>query len=508
MSSTAVRTALQARLTEYVDAGFSGIYITTQEPDEAIREILAASSENKWLLHSFDMDKGNCRVGSDNGDGMPDPGAAIRTHMGRTPHNHEDSCLTLLPNFHRLFVDPSVVQTVQHAITRGKAERQFLVILAPVLQLPPELEKQFVVIDHELPDRNVLLEIMHNICGDDVPDDDDELAKLLDAAAGLTRYEAEGAFALSLARHNRLDVSVLWELKQGMLKKTGTLELYRGKERFDDLGGLDGLKAFCKQVLTSSNPKARPRGVMLLGVPGAGKSAFAKALGAEVGRPTVTLDFGALMGGLVGQTEENTRKALAAVDAMAPCILFVDEIEKGLSGATGGNGDSGVSSRMLGTLLTWLNDHTTDVFFVGTSNDMDKLSQVSAGAFTRAERFDGIFFIDLPSSEQRDMIWDMYLKQFELLDDVTLDQVDDTNWTGAEIKSCCRMAALRGITLKVASKSVIPVSKMSGDKIAALRNWANDRALDAGKADAVYSSTGGTASSNARRQVRRNGSAH
>ena len=182
---------------------------------------------------------------------------------------------------------------------------------------------------------------------------------MLDAAAGLTRYEAEGAFFLSLVRHGKVTAEAVWELKSQMLKKSGLLSLHRGTESFANLGGLEAMKSFCLRAIRSQghrNPLRRPGVLLLLGVPGTGKSAFAKALGTETGRPTLILDIGSLMGSLVGQTEQNIRQALKIADAMAPCILFLDEVEKALSGANG-TGDSGVSARLFGTFLTWLNDH-------------------------------------------------------------------------------------------------------------------------------------------------------
>ncbi len=142
------------------------------------------------------------------------------------------------------------------------------------------------------------------------------------------------------------------------------------------------------------NLRTHPRGVLLLSPPGCGKSQFCKALGREVNRPVLILDVGSLMGSLVGQSEERTRQALRIIDAMAPCVLMIDEVEKAFSGVNG-SGDSGVSSRMFGTFLSWLNDHTSDVFVVCTSNDMSKLPP----EFGRSERFDGIFFLDLPFPE-------------------------------------------------------------------------------------------------------------
>src|SRR5262249_17576334 len=150
--------------------------------------------------------------------------------------------------------------------------------------------------------------------------------------------------------------------------------------------------------------------------------------GNETGRPTLLLDIGALMGSLVGQTEANVRQALRIADAMSPCILFVDELEKALSGV-GGQGDSGVSTPMFGTVLTWLSDHTSDVFFVGTSNDISKLPP----EFARAERFDAVFFLDLPAGAEKDAIWQLYRTQFSIPE--TQARPDDTSWTGAEVRA-------------------------------------------------------------------------
>jgi SpoVK/Ycf46/Vps4 family AAA+-type ATPase len=214
-----------------------------------------------------------------------------------------------------------------------------------------------------------------------------------------------------------------------------------------------------------------PRGVLLLGVPGSGKSAFAKALGNETGRPTISLDMGALMGSLVGQTEERTRAALAVIDAMAPAILFIDEVEKGLAGA--GTETSGVTTRMFGAFLTWLNDHTSDVFTVCTSNDIAKLPP----EFTRAGRFDAVFFLDLPTNEQRETILGIHATRYQI--DVTQSRPDMENWTGAEIESCCRLAALLDEPLTEAAIDVVPVAVTAADRVEGLRQWASGRVLDA-----------------------------
>jgi SpoVK/Ycf46/Vps4 family AAA+-type ATPase len=186
------------------------------------------------------------------------------------------------------------------------------------------------------------------------------------------------------------------------------------------------------------------------------------------------LDIGALMGSLVGQTEQNVRQALRIADAMAPCLLFCDEIEKGLAGAaSSGQTDSGVSARLFGTLLTWLNDHTSDVFVVATCNDISRLPP----EFARAERFDGVFFVDLPSREQRQAIWTIYLDLFEL--DSRQRLPADDQWTGAEIRACCRLAALLDVPLVQAAQNVVPVAVTSAEAVERLRQWASGRCLSA-----------------------------
>jgi SpoVK/Ycf46/Vps4 family AAA+-type ATPase len=295
----------------------------------------------------------------------------------------------------------------------------------------------------------------------------------------LTRYEAEGAFSLSIARNGRLSADVIWELKAQTLKKSGLLQLYRGEERFSDLGGMESLKDFCRRVMrrrSGVNAAVQPRGILLLSPPGCGKSALAKALGNEVGRPTIILDVGALLGSLVGQSEQNIRQALKIADAMAPCVLMADELDKALSGvASSGQTDSGVSARLFGTLLTWLNDHETDVFFIGTCNDVSKLPP----EFSRAERFDGVFFVDLPGQREKQAIWEMYLRKFGL--DAKQPKPVDLDWTGAEIRACCRLSALLDVSLLEAGKNIVPVAVTAAESVTRLRIWASGRCLSADK---------------------------
>ncbi|QEG41334.1 AAA family ATPase [Roseimaritima ulvae] len=462
------------RMKELICACFTGIWIESPEHTEVLADMQRLAQEEQWRLMHWDLDLGlQGSIASDFNESAADPLTALRS-LGQLG-TRDGTTILVLKNFHRFLASAEIVQSLVTAIHRGKLDRTFVVILSPVVQLPVELEKLFTVIEHARPDREQLADIARGIAteAEELPSGN-ELTALLDAAAGLTRYEAENAFSLSLVRDGRLTPQAVWELKTAALKKSGLLKLHRGSDQFEQLGGLEALKAFCRRSLlrsSASRAEVRAKGVLLLGVPGVGKSAFCKALGQETGRPTLTLDVGALMGSLVGQTESNIREALAIADAMSPCILFVDEVEKALSGASGGAQDSGVSTRLFGTLLTWMNDHTSNVFMVATCNDVSKLPP----EFTRAERFDGVFFLDLPSGDQRAAIWQIHLREFSLDNDQ--DRPQDDLWTGAEIRACCRLAALLDVPLTDAAHHVVPVAVTACESVEKLRSWADGRCL-------------------------------
>jgi SpoVK/Ycf46/Vps4 family AAA+-type ATPase len=203
---------------------------------------------------------------------------------------------------------------------------------------------------------------------------------------------------------------------------------------------------------------------------------------------------GSLYGSLVGATEANIRQALRIADAMSPCVVFLDEIEKALSGI-GSNGDSGVATRLFGTMLTWLSDRTSDTFVVATCNDISKLPP----EFSRAERWDSVFFLDLPSSAEKDMIWQLYRGQYGIAENQA--RPDDTSWTGAEVKSCCRLAALLDMSLTQAAHHVVPVAVTASEQVEKLRTWASGRCLSA-SAPGIFRRDGETAARPGRRVQR------
>lgn len=482
---------LSERLSEYVRAAFSGIWVQSHEHDDALLEMGQVARENGWTMLSWDIDRGlgiNGQVANPEiTPNAADPLSAIK--VLNSLGSPSGTTILVLRNFQRFTGSAEIVQALDSAIRQGKQAGKVVVVLSPVVSIPVELERLFAVVEHDLPGRDQLEGIARGIATEtgELPEGDD-LGMVLDAAAGLTRMEAENAFSLSLVRHGKVVPETLWELKTGMLKKSGLLTLHRGGETFSDLGGLEALKSFTRKALTSGRrgTGVRPRGVLLLGVPGTGKSAFAKALGNETGRPTLVMDIGTLMGSLVGQTESNIRQALRIADAMAPAVLFIDEIEKALSGVqSSSQTDSGVGARLFGTILGWLSDHESDVFVVATSNDVSKLPP----EFSRAERWDGTFFIDLPGQMERLGIWDLYINKFGINPDQSCPI--DEGWTGAEIRSACRLSALLDVPLTEADRNVVPVSVTASESVERLRNWASGRCLAADRPGIYARNQGG-----------------
>jgi SpoVK/Ycf46/Vps4 family AAA+-type ATPase len=234
------------------------------------------------------------------------------------------------------------------------------------------------------------------------------------------------------------------------------------------------LKNLCRKALRPGSPVSA-KGYILLSPPGCGKTSIAKAIGGETRRPVILCDPAALKDKHVGESEYKVRRFIQITEAMAPCVVVIDEIEKALAGATSKHtGDSGVSADQLRTLLTWRKDSTAPVFVVGTCNDAEAITKVSGGALTREDRFDGLIFIDLPNRTEKDGIWRIWRSHYEI--DAAQKQPDDTGWTGAEIKACCRKSLMYDVPLQEAAQYVTHIDPA---QVELLRNWAEGKCLSA-----------------------------
>jgi hypothetical protein len=478
---------LASDLADYVAACTTGLWIRSYEHDDVILEMARLCRDRDWSLATWDISRGLVIAGASEpqpeGAAGHDPLAAV--HSLKTFGNGEQPSIVVLVNYHRFLGSPEVIQAVAHQVTAGKQTRSFLVILSPVVELPKELEKLFTLIEHALPQRGELEEVARGVaCQEGELPEGRELDWLLDAAAGMTRLEAENVFALSLVRHGRLDPQIVFDHKAQILRKgNSALTLYEGQETFEDIGGLDYLKQYCAETLSvrEENPKFRARGVLLMGVSGGGKSLFAKALGRQTGRPTLCFDIGATLGSLLGQSQAQFREALAKAEAMAPSILFIDEIEKALSGAGhDGPTSGGVKTEMFGHFLTWLQDRTSDVYVIATCNDVRRIVD-DHPEFVR--RFDQLFFVDFPDRGAKDRIWEIHLRGYELIGpDERIDRIerpDDDHWSGAEIENCCRQARLRHKSVAHLGQIMPRLVDQAAETIEATRKWASGRCFAA-----------------------------
>lgn len=409
--------------------------------------------------------------------------------------------------------DPALVRTVRETaleFRHGDVSRT-LVITAPVRVIPPELDEVTHLLDFPLPtaaEIRGLLETMidNNASGDGrirVDADDTARDQLVHAALGLSMAEAENAFARAMVNDGRLsgqDVPIVLDEKRQVVRKSGVLEFVRAEIDLDDVGGLNNLKRWLSRRDGSWLGDARayglpaPKGVLITGVPGCGKSLTAKATAASWGLPLLRLDIGRIFSGLVGSSEQNLRTAIATAEAVAPCVLWVDEIEKGFSNTTG-QGDSGTTARVFGTFLTWMQEKRHPVFVVATANNIDALPP----EFLRKGRFDEIFFVDLPTAHEREVIWRLQLRsratEANGLEAVASDDAAiaalvaaSENHSGAEIEQSVVSALYEGFTtrgevtadvVRQVVDTMIPLAVTQAEEVQRIRTWATERAVRA-----------------------------
>jgi SpoVK/Ycf46/Vps4 family AAA+-type ATPase len=413
----------------------------------------------------------------------------------------------IFKDLHPFKDSPAVTRCLRDAIYALKGTRKTIVLMSPVQEVPIELEKEVVVLDFPLPTMGELDEVLstelNRSRGGNISTEDRE--KLLKAALGLTRDEAEKVYRKARVVSKQLTVDtvdiVLSEKKQ-LIRRNGILEYIDVDETIDSVGGLEELKHWLRQRSDAFTERAReyglpqPKGMLILGVPGCGKSLIAKTTSRLWGLPLLRLDLGRVYdGSTVGRSEANLRNALRTAESISPAILFIDEIDKAFAGSTGSSdSDGGTSSRIFGTFLTWMQEKTSPVFVMATANRVERLPS----EFLRKGRFDEIFFVDLPNSEERKDIFDIHLKKRRRdISRFDLDQLTKVceGFSGAEIEqgliSAMYEAFAQGreftqLDIIAAIRATLPLSKTMNEQVTALRDWARQRARPAAASVAEY----------------------
>jgi len=448
------------RIQNYINAGFAGNWILTYEPEEAQREMTRLAFSKGYEIVVWDIAKGLVNPMRPTDAVDPKTRSPLSPFAAFSKVQSEVPRVVLLWNYHLFIKEREVLQAFYNAVLDGQKDLIYYFVLSCTGEMPKEVEKMIVLHQHKLPSDIEIADIANDLL--EKPDKTPVSKSVIYAARGLTRREVEGAFSISITTEGDINPSVVTNYKKESVSKSGFLTYYEGNTNFKNICGLEHLKSYCKKIL-KDGAEIQPHGVLLLGPPGTGKSQFAKALGSEINRPVLMCDIGKIYAKHVGETEANLRELIDIAESVAPCILFIDELEKALGGSKSGN-DSGVSLRVFGRLLTWLSDKTSDVFVIGTCNDVSSLD----AAFAREGRFDSLFFVDLPSKVEREKLWSFYLDKYSVKKDV---EVNDEGWTGAEIEGCVKKSKQLEISLANAAKYIIPVSLSRKDEIEKLREW-------------------------------------
>jgi len=404
----------------------------------------------------------------------------------------DEPAIFVLRDFHRFLEDAIVARQVRNLAHTLPASRKTVIILSPLLRIPIGLADDITVLDLNPPTYEEIASELDVLLRDvDVQLSPGGREALIKACQGLTMTSIRMGIAKSLANFRQIDeraIGVMLEEKKQRIRRTEVLEFWPSGETLDDIGGLDILKKWLEQRAAAFTSEARayglpnPRGILLVGIQGTGKSLSAKATASLWQLPLLRLDIGRLMGGLVGESEARTREMIRIAEAMAPCVLFIDELDKGFAGVGGSFvGDSGTSARVFGTILTWMEEKSSPVFIAATANAVESLPP----EVLRKGRFDEIFFIDLPSERERREIFAVHLTRMRpnRLREFDLETLafHSEGYNGAEIEQMIYEAMHTAFDQRRefttddilrAMSAIVPLSKTAAERIAHLQEWA------------------------------------
>ena len=448
-------------LSDYLKAGYPCLYVSTIEP---LRATASIKTEG-WNSYSWDCMRGI--IARENGqiaDDVLDPLGAVKWLSGKS-----DTVL-FVQNFHHFISSVESIQEIQNAISIWKGSGCCLVMVGPPVQLPREIASFFTMLDFKLPSRDELRSIQQELA-DAVKVEVSEDA--VEAALGLTEFESETAFALSLVLEKRFCPGVITKQKMQMIRRTGLMEFWPPVP-VEHVGGLELFKQYLlnrKKAFEPGNSHLpKPKAILLVGIPGTGKSLSCKAAASILNWPLIRLDISALKGSLVGESEQKIRQATSTIDAFGKAVVWMDELDKVFAGVkSSGKTDGGTTSGMFGHFLTWMQETESPVLVMATANNVQELPP----EFLRAGRFDAMFFVDVPNVKERlEIIGIMNNRYGSEIPSELAEQLG--GWTGAEIEQLAKDSLFDG--LFEAQKNIVPLSRTMKEEISALQQWSTTRA--------------------------------
>ena len=499
---------MQEEISILIQAQYPLIYLLTSEEERA-EQAIATMAQNKpqrrvfvWTQTIGMIEYGQPRIITQHNTLSAE--AAISWVIKEPAEN---PTIFIFKDLHPFLVDANVIRRLRDAIASFKGTQKTIILMSPVQQVPIELEKEVVVLDFPLPDMKELNLVLSKQLEKSRPRriSTEVREKLLKAALGLTKDEAEKVYRKAQVISGRLteeEVNIVLSEKQQLIRRNGILEYIEEDETLDAVGGLDELKHWLRQRSNAFTERAReyglpqPKGMLILGVPGCGKSLIAKTTSRLWGLPLLRLDIGRVYdGSMVGRSEANLRNALKTAESISPAILFIDELDKAFAGTSGSaDSDAGTSSRIFGSFLTWMQEKKSPVFVMATANRVERLP----GEFLRKGRFDEIFFVDLPTKEERQDIFQIHLsKRRRDIGRFDLEQLSNMcdGFSGAEIEqgiiasmyeAFAQDREFTQLDIIAAIKSTLPLSRTMTEQVTALRDWARQRARPAAHSAADY----------------------
>ena len=486
----------------FLKARYPIIYINTVE-EERVEYVLRKNVKTNLnrSIYSWDFVDGYTNNPNNEGFARRNPLQALEL-VERL--NAETPAVFLLKDFNRFLTDLSISRKLRNISRILKLQPKTIIIIGSDFTIPKELQDLITIIQFQLPlEEDISQELNRLITSLNIKVDSQLFENLTRACQGLSLERIRRVLSKIIATYKTIDensISVLLSEKKQIIRQTEILEYSSVSEKIDNLGGLDNLKDWLKKRKTAFSIQASnyglptPRGLLLIGIQGTGKSLTAKAIANDWQLPLLKLDVGKLFGGIVGESESRLRQMINVAETISPCILWIDEIDKAFSN-TDSKGDSGTSNRVLATFTSWLSEKTKPVFVIATANNIDLIPL----ELIRKGRFDEIFFLDLPKKEEREEIFKIHLQEFrpnswESFDYSLLGKSSDS-FSGAEIRQSIIEGMYHAFYEKrefltddicLALEELIPLAYLESDQMVRLQNWADSGRIRSASSKRIY----------------------